>query len=172
MGVSEGAMLLIERHFIDRTESLRAGFVAAARAAGLDLHDHDRKGEKGFQYIGPGFTTTPEAAAMRAHFLAIGDGKTAALFHQSSMEFVRSLGGDPLCLVTELPLFVIPNPAPTPGVPRAYLDFRARVPDLVRRVHAGESVQADLDAAGLRALDMELAERLQRETIRLALDAI
>ena len=109
---------------------------------------------------------------MRAHFLAMGDDKTAALFHQSSMEFVRSLGGDPLCLVTELPLFVIPNPAPTPGVPRAYLDFRARVPDLARRVHAGESIQADLDAAGLRALHFDTAKRLQRETIRLARETI
>jgi hypothetical protein len=28
------------------------------------------------------------------------------------MEYVRSLGGDPLCLVTEIPLFVDGDPVP------------------------------------------------------------
>jgi hypothetical protein len=31
----------------------------------------------------------------------------AARFRPSSMEFVQSLGGDPLCMVSELPLFRI-----------------------------------------------------------------
>ena len=67
----------------------------------------DRNGEKGFQYIGPGFTTTPEGQAMRAYFKSIGDEQTVSLFRDSSMEFVRKLGGDPLCLVTEIPLFYV-----------------------------------------------------------------
>jgi hypothetical protein len=124
------------------------------------LHDHDRKGEKGFTYLGPGFTTTPEGGAMRRHFEQLGDPGTAALFHQSSMEFVRSLGGDPLCLVTELPLFVVPNPDPVPGTPTAYLALR-------ERLASGEPV----DPAGLRAVDLGVAMRLQLATIELGLAA-
>jgi hypothetical protein len=160
MGAAEGAMLLIERHWTDRVDALREGFVAAVRGAGLPLHDHDRKGEKGFTYLGPGFTTTPEGGAMRRHFEQLGDPGTAALFHQSSMEFVRSLGGDPLCLVTELPLFVVPNPDPVPGTPTAYLALR-------ERLASGEPV----DPAGLRAVDLGVAMRLQLATIELGLAA-
>lgn len=152
MGVSEGAMLLIERHWIDRTARLREGFVEAARRAGLGLHDHDRKGEKGFFYIGPGFTTTPEGAAMREHFKDEPD--TAAKFHESSMEFVRSLGGDPLCLVTELPLFVVRNDDPQPGVPAAYLAARAGRTDLE-----------------FTPFDLRASMRLQMRTIELGLEA-
>lgn len=123
MALAEGAMLLIEKSWIDRTAGLREEFEEAVRDAGLGLHDHDRKGQKGFEYIGPGFTTTPRGAAMRRHFH--NDPETAARFHDSSMEHVRNLGGDPLCLVTELPLFEVKNPDPQPGLPTAYLALRA-----------------------------------------------
>ena len=110
MGFSEGALLLIEKDWLHAPEAepLRAGFREAARGAGLRLHDHDRGGDKGFRYGGPGFWSTPEGAAMRAHFEAAGDPETAALFHRSSMEqAILASGGQPLCVVTELPLFVL-----------------------------------------------------------------
>jgi len=155
MAVAEGAMLLIERTWIDRTAGLRAGFQEAARNAGLGLHDHDRKGEKGFEYIGPGFTTTPRGAAMREYFR--DDPETAGKFHDSSMEQVRKLGGDPLCLVTELPLHNIENKDPQPGVPTAYLALR------------GGQDPADFDIA---PLDLRTAMQLQLETLELALDCV
>ena len=131
MGFSEGAMLLIERHWTFRTQALRDGFTTAAREAGLAMHDHNRKGEKGFFYVEPGFTTTPEGEAMRAYFRAQDDPEMAGRFHDSSMEFVRGLGGDPLCLVTELPLFVLARQVPhEPGVPATYLAFREHLADL------------------------------------------
>ncbi|MEX2672389.1 MAG: M14 family zinc carboxypeptidase [Phycisphaeraceae bacterium] len=108
MAVGEGAWLLIDRHWRDRTADLKQRWVEAVQAEGLGLLDWDRQGEKGFEYLGPGFSTTPRGEAMRARFEALGDAETAKLFHDSSMEFVRKLGGDPLCLVTELPLFVGP----------------------------------------------------------------
>lgn len=107
MGYSEGTMLLIERHWIDRTQCLRQAFEKKSLESGYLMHDHDRKGDKGFVYISPGFTTTPEGGAMKKHFLDAGDPEMAKKFHWSSMEWIRSLGGDPLCLVTELPLFCI-----------------------------------------------------------------
>jgi len=110
MGEADGALLLIDKHWVDRTVELRAAYAESLRAAGLPLLDWDRKGEKGFSYIGPGFWTTPESVAMRAFFA--DDPEMAAKFHLNSMEFVRSLGGDPLCLVTEIPLFVAEQPVP------------------------------------------------------------
>ncbi|HEX8384691.1 MAG TPA: M14 family zinc carboxypeptidase, partial [Rubricoccaceae bacterium] len=88
MGFSEGALLLIEKGWLaaPETEGLRAGFRTAAGEAGLGLHDHDRGGDKGFRYGGPGFSSTPEGAAMRDHFLALGETETAARFGLSSME--------------------------------------------------------------------------------------
>jgi len=124
MGVAEGGMLLIEKHWVDRTQDLRMRY--GTRLDGLGRHDHDRHGDKGFVYLGPGFWTTPEGTAMRAYFEARADSEMASRFRDSSMEFVRSLGGDPLCLVTEIPLFVVHNPDPQPGVPAAYFALKER----------------------------------------------
>ena len=78
---------------------------------------------------------------MRAHFHAMGDPVTAARFHDSSMEFVRTLGGDPLCLVTEMPLFLIAQPDPAePGHPAAYLAFKEVLPQLRLRAARGRVI--------------------------------
>lgn len=174
MGFAEGAMLLIERHWIAKTKTLRVQFKQAVRAAGLRLHDHDRKGEKGFHYIEPGFWTTPEGAAMRAFFQANSDPTTAEKFHDSSMEFVRSLGGDPLCLVTELPLFVINKeitPRP-PGVPQAYLEFAEKIPALRSGLLAGRSIQPLLDHFQIQPFSLNDAVQLQLKVIEFGLQTI
>ncbi|MDX1632963.1 MAG: hypothetical protein R3234_13920, partial [Thermoanaerobaculia bacterium] len=70
--------------------------------------------------IGPGFTTRPDSRSMRDHFLARGEPEMAARFRPSSMEYVRSLGGDPLTMVSEMPLFLLPpeGPLADPNLPR------------------------------------------------------
>ncbi len=166
MGFSEGAQLLIDRHWTFRTQPLRDAFAEAADAAGLSMHDHTRKGEKGFFSFEPGFPTTPEGAAMRTFFHAQSDEATAVCFRDSSMEFVRALGGDPLCLVTELPLFVVEADAPSPpGVPEAYLALKAA------RAR-GESVDALQEHFGLRPLPLCTAMRLQLQALALGLEAV
>lgn len=177
MGFSEGPMLLIERHWVDRTETLRERFREAVEAQGLRLHDHDRGGDKGFDYVDPGFWTTPEGAAMKAHFTARGDLETARKFFLSSMEFARIMGYDaeakryPLCLVTELPLFVIERAYEhEAGVPSAYLAFQEELPELKRRLDRGESVAEDLAAHDLRPLDLDAAIRLQLRCLELGLE--
>ena len=166
-------MLLIDRHWAGRTQRLRDGFIAAARAAGLRLHDHNRKGEKGFFYIEPGFTTTPEGAAMRAYFLSLHDETTAACFHDSSMEFARSLGGDPLCLVTELPLFVVAQHEPVEaGRPTAYLAFRERLPQLRLRAAQAGDLSDLIEPFGLSPLDLRTGVRLHLRALALGLAAI
>lgn len=173
MGIAEGAMLLIERHWTFRTQALRDSFAAAAQAEGLILHDHNRKGEKGFFYIEPGFTTTPEGEAMRYYFRSLGDESSASLFHDSSMEFARILGGDPLCLVTELPLFVIRSPLPhTPGLPATYLAFRDRLPEIRKRLAGGKSIGAILGDVQYAPVPLADLVRIQLKTIAYALLAL
>jgi len=145
MGFSDGAMLLIDKHWGYRTEHMQQAFARAASEHGLRLHDHNRKGEKGFFRIAEGFTTTPEGAAMRTWFRSRGDEPSALLFRDSSMEFVRSLGGDPLSVVTELPLFLVEG-AREPETPTAYLAFRELLPEI--RAHlAAAAAPLDADAA-------------------------
>lgn len=183
MAVADGAWLLIEKHWIDRTPApglpgLRQKWTEAVHAAGLRLFDWDRKGDKGFIYIGPGFSTTPEGAAMRAHFEAAGDPATAALFHQSSMEYVRSLGGDPLCLVTELPLFVLTRvveaPLPGAGEPRTYFLFKEQLPRLRLMIERGDLMEAlrVVEPFGIEPLDLATAMRLQFRALELGLECV
>lgn len=173
MAVAEGAQLLIERHWSFRTQPLRDAFRRAAEAEGLAMHDHNRFGEKGFFYLGPGFNTTPEGAAMRTFFEAQGDEDMAARFHDSSMEFARSLGGDPLCLVTELPLFVVDGGGEgPPGVPQRYLDLRERLPEWQLRIERGESIAEEAAAFGVRPLPVPAAVRLQRCALEQGLAAV
>jgi hypothetical protein len=174
MGFSEGAMLLIERRWINQTEALRSRFAGYARKTGLRLHDHDRKGEKGFVYIAPGFTTTPEGRAMQAYFRTLGDEETAGKFQLSSMEYLRTLGGNPLCLVTELPLFVLTKQVKPPltGVPQAYLKFRGKIPEIKAKSLAGNAPDDFLEEFQIRPLALNSAVRFQLFVIQLGLDTI
>jgi hypothetical protein len=109
---------------------------------------------------------------MRAFFRAQDDEAMAQRFHDSSMEYVRSLGGDPLCLVTELPLFVLARQQPhAPGVPATYLAFREHLSEL--QLQSGPD---DLDEAlapfKLTPLDLGTAMRLQFRALSLGLDAV
>ena len=174
MAFAEGAFLLIERHWIERTEKLRGEFAGYARQLNLSLHDHDRRGEKGFLYLGAGFTTTPEGQAMQRYFRDAGDEATAALFHLSSMEYVRTLGGDPLCLVTELPLFDIRGSVggAAPGVPAAYLAWKTLLPELQLKLANGESIGAHIAPFKVQALGLASAMRFQLHVIQRGLEAV
>ena len=171
MSMAEGALLLIERHWSQRAPSFQERLRVVAAAEGVGLHDHDRKGDKGFQYLGPGFWTTPESVAMRAFFLAKGDPDTAALFRHNSLEYVRGLGGDPLCYVTEFPLFLVErNPGAPPRVPARYLALKELLPGLRARAFRGGRIDADLERFGIRPLPLDAALRMQLEVLGAALE--
>ena len=175
MGFGEGVMLLVERHWSFRTQQLQRSFLEAARLENLALHDHNRHGEKGFFYIAPGFSTTPEGEAMRTYFRAQQDEEMASRFHDSSMEYVRSLGGDPLCLVTELPLFVIDNNSDSDrGHPTTYLALKDRLADVRMHLARGQraAAQAILDPFELTPLPLPTAMRLQLNVVEAALDTV
>lgn len=174
MGFSDGLMLLIEKHWIDNTEKLRQRFAEYSRGLGFGLHDHDRNGEKGFQYIGAGFTSTPEGSAMRKYFNELEDKLTAKLFHDSSMEFVRKLGGDPLSIVTELPLFLIEKEVeqPEPGLPKAYLAFKEKHQGIREKLLQGEPIDNILREFKVRPLELDLLIQIQLFVIQLGLETV
>ena len=175
MSVSEGALLLVERGWLDRPETagLRRGFAEAADAVDLRLFDHDRDDDKGFEYAGPGFWTTPTGAAMRAHFRAAGDSETAARFYNASMDQAADAGGDPLRIVTELPLFQLAAEYdPEPGVPALLHTWRERTPALVEAAAEGADLGPLVDDLGLRCVPLSDAVRVHLATLDHAIRAI
>lgn len=164
MGVAAGALLLIHPHWSFRTDGLQALYRDATAQAGLALHDHNRQGEKGFFWIGPGFTTTPNGEGMRAYFRAQNDPEMAERFLDSSMEFVEALGGMPLSVVTELPLFVLDSPTPVGGPPPRYTAFKDALPRIHHELQTG-STSDTLAEFALTPLPLHAAMRLQSTVI-------
>lgn len=168
MGFAPGPWFLIERGWIDRTAALRDRLRARVREMGYGLFDIDRRGEKGFTRIDEGFTTRPDSRAMVAFFEERNDAATAALFRPSSMEYVRSLGGDPFTLVSEMPLFVRPAGfgEEQGGDERA---FRAWLSSLLSGRTAGsndaneanDEVRANARARGIAGMPIRDQMRLQ-----------
>jgi hypothetical protein len=155
MGTAVGAWFLIEKSWADRTQPLQRRLAELASRYGLGLHDIQRNGEKGFTRIDRGFCTTPTSTAMRDYFLKSNDPDTAARFHFSSMEFVKSLGGNPLALVTEIPNFTLSSPQmidntvftsdATPPAPGETLYERCR--DHVKKAMAAGDISGAVKAA-------------------------
>lgn len=143
MGFGAGPWFLLDAFWVERTRPMREALRRRVRRLGYPLHEVDRGGEKGFWRIDEGFTTRPDSRSMRDFFLAQGEPATAALFRPSSMEFVRGLGGDPLTLVSEMPLFLYPPQAgaegdpPLPTRPDATRRFTAWAHGLLAREGAG-----------------------------------
>ena len=111
MSLAEGAWFLIGKDHVASSTELRAALVRLCDYEGFGLHDWDRAGEKGFSYIAPGFSTSPTCPAMQQHFLEANDPETAGRFALSSMDYVSTLGSAPLCVVSEMPLYLV-SPSP------------------------------------------------------------
>jgi len=107
MAFAEGAWCLITPEWTERASTYMDDVAGLCARLEIPLHDVDRKGEKGFTRIREGFTTTPNSGAMKEFFLERDDPEMASRFMPNSMEWVRAAGGDPLCIVTELPLFLV-----------------------------------------------------------------
>lgn len=169
MSISEGALLLIDRYSVDHTRELQQNFHKYIQSTGLGFHDHDRQGEKGFTRIGKGLATTPESHKMREYFETQQDHTTAAAFHQNSMEFIRSLGGNPLSLVTEFPLFKLPSTAyESPGNPENYFKLQKELPDIQNTLQQGKSTHALEKAYQLETIPLDQAVKHQLKVIDLA----
>ncbi len=110
MAWAEGMWFLLNEPWAARADGLMKSITDLCISEGLPLMELDRKGEKGFSRIGEGFSTTPSSVAMKEHFLQLGDLEMAARFLPSSMEMAMKTGDDPLCMVSELPLFLLGVP--------------------------------------------------------------
>jgi hypothetical protein len=165
-----GPWFLLEPAWADRTAGLRDRMRERVRAMGYSLFDVDRGGEKGFRRIDEGFSTRPDSVSMRGWFEARGDAATAALFRPSSMEHVRALGGDPLTMVSEMPLFLRPleeGESGRPDDPR----FRAWLARL-SACRTPEAVRAEAARAGVRGMPLRDQMRLQLAYLNAALAAV
>ena len=109
MAVGNGPWFLVEKDWWPRCRQFQQSCEQKVTELGYILHDEERHGEKGFYRLAKGFCSRPDSAAMRDHFNALGDAETAIKFRPSSMETIRSFGGDPLTLVSEMPLFILPE---------------------------------------------------------------
>jgi hypothetical protein len=169
MGVASGPWFLIEPAWIDRTAPLRDALRQGVRAMKYEPFDVDRGGEKGFRRIDEGFTTRPDSRSMVAWFEERGDFETAAKFRPSSMEYERSLGGDPFTMVSEMPLFLRPLEEGETGRPddprfRAFLDRVAAKPP--------EEVRAEAERSGVRGMPVRDQMRLQLAFLEEALNTV
>lgn len=178
MAFAAGPWFLLEPSWVTRTTGMRRRMRQRVRTLGYGLHDLDRGGEKGFRRIDEGFSTRPDSKAMAEHFRKRGDEATAELFRPSSMEFVRALGGDPLTLVSEMPLFLVDEPerpreesedgaegddTTRPPLPRD-AEGRRRFRDWLTRLRArsdNETVRREAEAAGVRPMVVRDQMRLQ-----------
>jgi hypothetical protein len=174
MAFAPGPWFLIEAGWVDRTAAMRDRLRQRVREMGYRLSDPDRGGEKGFTRIDEGFTTRPDSGAMRRHFLDRGDPQTAALFRPSSMEHVRSLGGDPFTFVSEMPLFLLPRapidfPDPTAGT-EGRVAFHRWLADLIADRSGVDAARAAV-RHGIRPMPIRDQARLQLGLVDAALAA-
>jgi len=186
MAFAAGPWFLLEASWAERTAQMQERLRSLVKELGYRLHDVDRGGEKGFRRLSEGFSTRPDSRAMAKHFRDAGDEATARLFLPSSMEYVRSLGGDPLTLVSEMPLFLVTGDAeespeggsegrpPLPDDAQGRLRFREWLEKLRRLGDGGDldAVRREAARAGLRAMPVGDQMRLQLAYVREALEIV
>jgi len=135
-----GPWFLIEPDWLTRCGAVKEHCRDTALRLGYNLHDVERHGDKGFVRIERGFATRPDSHAMAQYFLERNDPETAARFRPSSMETIKSFGGNPLTLVSEVPLFVLPGVGDQiePEDPAAER-WRRRITEWKTRLRDGDS---------------------------------
>jgi hypothetical protein len=182
IALAGGPWFLLEPAWLGRVEHLKRCCAEETRRLGYVLHDVEREGEKGFHRVERGFCTRPSSTAMRDHFSALGDEDTAARFRPSSMEAIRSLGGDPLTLVSEMPLFITPGVGETLGPPdpvgEQWKERRARWQLALGGARAApsdqdrESISAEIRASGLAPMPIIDQMRLQWRLVSAGLEQV
>lgn len=177
MGKSTGAWYLIDSAWKNRTDALQQKCVIRTKDLGYSLHDLNRNGEKGFYRIAEGFCTRPDSQEMRMHFMSLGDFDVANKFHPSSMESIRSLGGDCLTLVSEMPLFLFPNQERELKWPDQFLinwnnQFALWKSLLITEQMSDVNVVHAAHSFGLRAMSWEDQMRLQWQFIVAGMETV
>lgn len=153
MSTGGGPWFLIEPAWEYRSAHLRRICLSRVGEMGYRPHDVERRGEKGFYRMGRGFCWRPDSRHMWRYFLERGDEETARRFRPSSMETIRSLGGDPLTLVSEMPLFITPGVGADIGPPdHAAVQWREWIDEWRVQLQKGDDPARIAAAARSRGL--------------------
>lgn len=169
MAWAEGAWYLLNAPWAGRSGALREQLRDITAAEGMGFHEIDRKGAKGFSRIAEGFATTPSSVAMREFFEEAKDPEMAAKFLPSSMEVAMVTGDDPLCMVSELPLFLL-NVPPSLDDPILFR-FRDALND-ARGAGDEAALEHLIDTFQITGVPLESQVRLQFAMMVCALDQV
>ena len=156
MAWAAGPWYLIEQAWQDRIEFLKTSCLEFVAAKGYRVHDIERNGEKGFFRLGTGFCTRPDSVNMRKYFLDSNDHETADKFYPSSMEIMRRLSSDCLTLVSEMPLFLLPDVGLELGPPdSAAMKWKTQVEQWRCRMLTGiavEQLREEIESSGFKPM--------------------
>lgn len=177
MMVAAGPWFLIEKEWIHRSQIIQSLCRVETAKMGFRLHDVDRKGEKGFSRISKGFCTRPDSRAMRAFFLDRDDNETADKFFPSSMEAIRGLGGDPLTIVSEMPLFILPDlPVKMDWPDPVWEKWNSRLREWKERIRnhheSKEKIRREIVSSGITPMPVNHQMRLQWRFISAAVKQV
>ncbi len=173
MGFAAGPWYLVEEAWKDKIDFLKSECLRFVRQKGYRPHDVDRQGEKGFFRLGQGFCTRPDSNNMRKFFLEQGDEKTASLFFPSSMETIRSFGGDCLTIVSEMPLFLLTDVGIDIGPPdNAALQWQNRIARWQTFLDSPEKILEERQRFGLQAMSIHDQMHFQWHFLCSALEQI
>ena len=155
MGFAAGPWYLVEQAWQDKIDFLKTECLRFVHEQGYRPHDIERQGEKGFFRLGQGFCTRPDSQNIRKFFLKQGDEQTAALFYPSSMETMRSFGGDCFTIVSEMPLFLLPDVGINIGPPDNAADiWKERIARWQTLLDEPEKIQKEANQFGLQAMSI------------------
>ena len=177
MGSSYGPWFLLDPHRTGRLNPLKEQCREQVSKMGYTLNDEPRNGEKGFHRLEEGFATHPNGKAMRKFFQSANDEDTAHLFHASSMESVCSLGGNCLTLVTEMPLFLLPDrPETLHHIAAKRMQWKQQFNQWKAKLHTGkltpEEVEQQAGEMGVKSMPVHDQMKLQWTLLAAALETI
>jgi hypothetical protein len=177
MMVAAGPWFLIEKEWIDKSDIMQSLCREEVTKMNYSLHDVDRKGEKGFHRIAKGFSTRPDSKAMRAFFMEQNNPEMAEKFFPSSMEAIRNLGGDPLTIVSEMPLFILPDLPPMLEWPHPVWDeWHTKLQDWKSRLRSkhdtDDKIHSEIKTSGIIPMPVNDQMRLQWRFITAAVEQI
>lgn len=161
MGFAAGPWFLLGDNWVEESSLLRDKCCSAVKSMGYRPHDVERHGEKGFYRIGKGFSTCPSSQGIRDFFTAVGDFETAEKCFANSMEFMRMINSKCLTLVTEMPLFLLPDVGIEIGPPdKASEAWKLRMNEWLSRDDY-RSVMSEVNDHGLRPMSIKDQMSLQ-----------
>jgi hypothetical protein len=161
MGFSAGPWFLLEKSWDQKgkLDEFKKKCLVKVNKMGYVPHDVERHGEKGFWRLGKGFCTRPDSKEMKRFFLNQENSVMAEKFRPSSMESIRSISGDVLTLVSEMPLFILPGVGKDLGPPDPiYSLWKTRIAqwELELSLDVGsDKIRQQAQAWGLKTMPIE-----------------